>query len=101
MRSVRIWQTIDVEAVRKQLLFVDDLYGSCGNCKQLGLNYLKDRTCPGCGAEFRYISTRLTNPAEVAKILARIEKENLGLQLIDRDDFERAGAKDALNNLFS
>ncbi len=101
IRSVRIWQNIDVEAVRKQLILVDDLYGSCGNCKQLGLNYLKDRKCTSCGNEFRYLATKLQAPGEVAKILNRIHKEELPLQVIDRDDFERASARDALQDLFS
>ncbi len=100
-KSVRVWQTLKVDEVRQHLLLVDDLYGSCGNCKQLGLNYVKDAKCSGCGTTFRYLATKLRNPADVAKILSRIKKESLNLTVIDRDDFERAEAKDALNNLFS
>lgn len=100
-KSVRVWQNLKVDEVRQHLLLVDDLYGSCGNCKQLGLNYLKDSKCSGCGTTFRYLATKLHNPADVAKILNRINKESLKLTVIDRDDFERAEAKDAINNLFS
>ncbi|MCR9142275.1 MAG: hypothetical protein NXI24_08480 [bacterium] len=100
-KSVRVWQTLNVSDVRQHLLLVDDLYGSCGNCKQLGLNYVKDTQCSGCGTIFRYLATKLRNPADVAKILGRIKKESLKLTVIDRDDFERAEAKDAINNLFS
>lgn len=99
-KSVRVWQKLNVEAVRKQLLIIDDLYGSCASCKQLGLNYLKDTQCTGCGTTFRYLATTLRKPGEVARILARIEKEGLDLTVLDRDDFERAEAKDALNDLF-
>ncbi len=99
-KSVRVWQKLDVNEVRKHLLIIDDLYGSCANCKQLGLNYLKDAQCTGCGTEFRYLATTLKAPGEVARILGRIEKEGLKLAVLDRDDFERAEAKDALNDLF-
>ena len=100
-KSVGVWRSLKVDEVRQHLILVDDLYGSCGNCKQLGLNYVKDTQCSGCGSVFRYLATKLRNPADVAKILKRIEAESLKLTVIDRDDFERAEAKDALNNLFS
>ena len=42
---VRVWTAFDPVEVKKHLLLIDDLYGSCANCKQLGLNYLKDKEC--------------------------------------------------------
>ncbi len=100
IRNVRVWTTVDAEEVKKRLLIIEDLYGACGNCKQLGLNFVKDRKCPACGAEFKYLATKVKDPGEIAKILKRIQKENLAVQLIDRDDFERAAARDAISNLF-
>lgn len=99
--SIRVWMPLDPDDVRKQLILIEDLYGMCASCKQIGLNYLKDRKCTGCGTEFKYIATRLTKPGEIAKILARIKKEKLPLTLIDREDFDRASARDALGGLFS
>ena len=99
-RCVRVWEELDVTEVRGKLLLIEDLYGSCGNCKQLGLNWLKDRKCPGCGAEFQYLVTTVKNPAEIAKILARIKKESLPLKLLEKDDFEKSSARDALGSLF-
>ncbi|MBI3394874.1 MAG: hypothetical protein HY042_03485 [Spirochaetia bacterium] len=99
-RSIRIWTNLDVDEVRKHLLYIDDLYGTCGSCKQLGLNYLKDKTCPKCGATFTYLATTLKKPADTAKILARLTAEGLPFKLIDREDFERAGAHDAVGELF-
>ncbi len=99
-KFVRVWQRLPVEEVRKKLLYVDDLYGTCGNCKKLGLNYLKDRICPACKTEFRYITVNSKNPADVTKILSRLEKESIPLIMIDRDDFEKSSAKDAAEELF-
>jgi hypothetical protein len=49
---VRVWTSLDPSEIKKHLLLIDDLYGSCANCKQLGLNYLKDKECPGCKNKF-------------------------------------------------
>ncbi|WP_109021574.1 hypothetical protein [Leptospira kobayashii] len=99
-KFVRVWRQLDVEEVKKQLLYIDDLYGTCGSCKKLGLNYLKDKKCPDCGSVFKYLATKLTQPAEVGKILSRIQKEGLDLTLIERADFERSSAQDAARDLF-
>ncbi|GBF51441.1 hypothetical protein LPTSP4_29780 [Leptospira ryugenii] len=99
-KFIRVWKQIDGDLIRKHLLYIDDLYGTCGNCKRLGLNYLKDKSCPQCGITFKYLATKLTNPAEIGKILSRIQKENLDLTLIERDDFEKSSARDAVKDLF-
>jgi hypothetical protein len=99
-KFVRVWKQLKVDDVKKQLLYVDDLYGTCGNCKRLGLNYLKDKSCPECKTEFKYIATNSKNPADVAKILTRMEKEGISMIMIDREDFERSNASDAAKNLF-
>lgn len=99
-KHVRVWKRIQVEEIRKKILYVDDLYGTCGNCKRLGLNYLKDKSCPECKTVFQYIATNSKNPAEVGKMLNRLEKEGIELTMIDREDFERSSAKDAALDLF-
>jgi len=98
-RFVRVWKTLEPDKVKKQLLYIDDLYGTCGNCKKLGLNYLKDKTCPDCKTTFLYLASK-AKTADVAKILARIQKEGLKLELIEREDLERTSAQDAARDLF-
>ncbi|MCZ8157516.1 MAG: hypothetical protein O9264_15440 [Leptospira sp.] len=99
-KFIRVWTQVDSDAIKKQLLYIDDLYGTCGSCKKLGLNYIKDKKCPDCGTTFKYLATKISNPAEVGKILARIEKEKLDLILIEREDFEKSNARDAVKDLF-
>ena len=99
-RAMRIWTHLNPEEVTSRLLLVDDLYGSCANCKQLGLNYLKDTTCPGCGAEFQYLAVNSRSTGEVVKILNRIRAENLPYRVVERQDLEKASAHDALGDLF-
>lgn len=96
---LRIYSQLDIDEVRKHLLLVDDLYGSCANCRHVGLNYTKDVKCPQCGAEFRYLATRI--PSETPKILARLEQDGRKVTVIDRDDWEKATARNNLSGLFS
>jgi predicted metal-binding protein len=100
MNFVRVWKELDTEEVEKQLLLVEDLYGTCANCKKLGLNYLKDKSCPSCNTTFKYIATTLKNPADISKLLNRMKTSNINLILIERDDYKKAQAKDALKDLF-
>lgn len=99
-KFVRVWTKMNSEEVKKHLLLVDDFYGTCGNCKHLGLNYLHDKSCPNCKTNFKYIASSQKNPADVMKMLNRIEKENLHLTLIEKDDFTRTTTKEAVDSLF-
>ena len=91
---------LNTEEVEKQLLLVEDLYGTCANCKKLGLNYLKDKSCSSCGTIFKYIATSLKNQADIQKLLNRMKTNHIDLILIERDDYKKAQAKDALKDLF-
>ena len=99
-KFVRVWTKIDPENIKKKLLLIEEFHGVCGACRQLGLNYISDSVCPACGTQFEFVATKLKNPGEAAKIARRIEEKNLKLKLIDRDDFDKALAKDAIKDLF-
>lgn len=95
---LRVYQNLEIQEIQKHLLLIDDLYGSCANCKQVGLNYTKDLQCNQCKTEFKYLATKL--PHEVKKILARLEQDDRKLIVIDRDDYDKATAKNSLDGLF-
>lgn len=99
-KYVRVWKKFNADNARKQILYIDDIYGTCGNCKHLGLNFVKDKTCPSCKTTFRYLITVSKKPEDIGKILARIEKENLSLELLERDDFEKSDARSKADDLF-
>jgi len=99
-KSLRVWQELDIIDVKRHLLLVDDMYGACANCKQIGLNYLKDKNCPSCKTTFKYLATSLKNPASITKILNRIKSDSLAFTLIDREDYDRALARDSAEGLF-
>lgn len=98
-RYVRVWKQLNAEEVKKHILYIDDFYGTCGNCKKLGLNYLADKNCPECKTTFLYLATHAKN-VDVSKILNRMQKEGITAQLIEREDFEKSSARDAVKDLF-
>jgi len=100
MKPIRGWMYLDVNEVKNHLLLIEDIYGMCAKCKQLGINYIKDKKCPKCSAEFKYVASSLKKDSEIAQVAARIKKENLSLVLIDKNDFDRASAKDSIHDLF-
>ena len=100
MKPIRGWLYLDVNEIKNKLLLIEDIYGMCANCKQLGINYVKEPKCPKCNTEFKYITSSLKKDSEIAQIAARIKKENLPLILIDKNDYERASAKDLIHDLF-
>ncbi|MCB1160318.1 MAG: hypothetical protein KDK45_22640 [Leptospiraceae bacterium] len=97
---LRIWKKMDVQEIKDHLITVDDLYGTCGKCKQLGLNYTKDRKCKNCGTEFRYITSTSKDKQDIIKILERIKKDSLSLTVIEREDYVKADAFNSIKGLF-
>ncbi len=100
-KFIRVYRELEPDEIKRQLILIDDLYGTCGNCGQLGLNFTKDKVCPGCKTTFAYAMTKMKNPGDIAKLLARIKNDGLGLTLIEKDDYDRTSARDALGDLFS
>lgn len=100
-KFMRIYRELEPEEIKKKLMIIEDLYGACASCGQLGLTFTKNKTCPGCNATFAYVMTKLKNPADIHKILARIKAEGLSLVMIEKDDYERTSARDAVGDLFS
>ncbi len=100
MNYIRVWKDLDIDEIKKHLLLIDDLYGTCANCKQLGLKFTNDKICPSCKTEFKYLATSSTRLEDVKKILNRIKSENLDLILIEKVDYTSASAKDLAKDLF-
>ena len=100
-KFMRVYKEFEPEEVKRHLLLIDDLYGTCANCGQLGLNFTKDKVCPGCKTTFSFLMTKLKNPGDLIKILNRIKTDSLPFTMIEKDDYDRASARDALGDLFA
>ncbi len=96
---IRFWTKKNVDDITKHLLIIDDYYGMCANCKEAGLNFVKNTLCPKCGTEFKYLTVKAQQ--EIGKILNRIESEKLPYTIIEKSDWEKAIAKKSMDSLFN
>ena len=92
---VRIWVELDMDHVRKHLILADESLGSCASCKDLGIDLKTARTCPNCGTEFLYATTRPVGSGKTAdfKILSRIRVKRPDLTIIDWNDYDHGQGK--------
>ncbi len=88
---LRTYQTYDIEDVKKHLLIVGDLSSDCASCRQLGIDAATAKTCPNCGTEFKYITSRRieSHPGERYQIVKRWREKRPELPFIDHGDFSR------------
>ncbi|MFH1594558.1 MAG: hypothetical protein ABID09_07685 [Candidatus Omnitrophota bacterium] len=92
---VRVWQEMDITAIKPHLLIAGTLSCDCGNCKEVGLN-VESRSCTSCGTTFRYVGTRTPNSAKDAR---RIRSRRADLVIIDLSDFKVADARTKAHGL--
>ncbi len=93
---IRVWQEIPLELIQKHTLIAGDPTGDCSNCRDIGLNITTTKKCPGCGIEFKYIATRLTNNPTQAR---RLRAKRPDLIAIDLSDYKEATARDNARNI--
>lgn len=92
---IRFWKETEVEDLAKHLLIVGELTGDCANCREINIDYTREKYCPKCKTEFKYITSR---PAALAKssrfsIMKRIKDRRPDLILIDHQDYKEIMGK--------
>lgn len=99
---IRIWIEEDVVELSKKLLIVGESFSDCGNCRHLGLDFARAKSCPECKVEFRYITSRHAGggAAERFRWLRKIREKRPDLKCIDYDDYERNMARIRARNIF-
>ncbi|MFH1459034.1 MAG: hypothetical protein ABIG64_01490 [Candidatus Omnitrophota bacterium] len=97
---IRVWQELDPEALKKQLLLAGELTANCENCQHLGIDFYRVLNCPSCNTHFKYIGFRKrTNKAEEISAIRRLKQKRLDLTVIDYEDIKRACGKSQAKNL--
>ncbi len=71
----RVGREMDYDEVSKHLLVVGELTGDCFSCRHPGIDYSREKYCPQCNTDFRYISYRKNSDAittgQIAKLSGR------------------------------
>jgi len=88
---LRTYQAYDIEDVKKHLLILGDLSADCASCRHLGINAASAKTCPECGTEFRYVTSRRIegHPSERFQIIKRWKDKRHDLIFLDYTDYQK------------
>ena len=92
---LRIWQEANLKDITKNLFVIGELSGECFSCHNLGIS-LKEKSCPYCNKEFKYIGFRRKIDLNSIKRFRQQFPEAL---FIDFDDFKKATGKDQARKL--
>lgn len=95
---VRVWQSVDAEGIQQHLVIVGELTGDCGHCRHVGIDYVKEKSCPQCGHPFRFITCRTAAGSMKGAMGAvrRIKERRPDLTFIDYNDYSHViGSKKA------
>ena len=95
---LRAYQGYDIEEVKKHLLILGDLSADCAACRHLGIDAAQTKTCPECGTEFRYLTSRRieNHPSERFQIVRRWREQRPDLPFLDFTDYSKTlGRKQA------
>jgi hypothetical protein len=102
MEFLRIWSEIDAKEIQKSILIVDDKFGFCPACKEVGIKLENLKSCPKCKIEFKYVTSREASSGEKGiAFVSRILKKLPGLIFVDHDDYEYISRKKKAEGLFS
>jgi hypothetical protein len=100
MENMRVWTEIEVEDVQKHIIMVEDKFGHCPGCKQIGIELKDLKKCPGCGREFKYVTSKDAKAGKT-EIVMRTKKKLPELIFVDYDDYERVTGKKKAESLFN
>lgn len=99
MEYLRVWTELEVSDVQEHIIMVEDKYGHCPGCKTIGIELKSLQKCPGCGREFKYVSSKEARGGK-ADIVTRTRKKLPDMIFIDYDDYERITGKKKAESLF-
>lgn len=99
---LRIYQEFDFDEVRKHLLIMGDLSGDCASCRALGIDAYQARSCPECGTEFKYLTSRRleSHPGERFQLVRRMKEKRPDLPFLDYTDFQKTLGQLQARNFF-
>jgi len=100
MEYMRVWKELKVEDVQNHIIMVEDKFGHCPGCKQIGIELKELKNCPGCGREFKYVTSKDARGGKT-DIVSRTRKKLPDLNFVDYDDYERVTGKKKAESLFN
>ncbi|HDP79869.1 MAG TPA: hypothetical protein ENN21_03395 [Spirochaetes bacterium] len=100
MDYMRTWTELDIKEVEEHIVVIDDKFGFCPGCREIGIGLENLSLCPKCGRELKYATSREARGAKAAEAVARARRKLPNLVFIDYDDYERLTSKKKAADLF-
>ncbi|MDY6933507.1 MAG: hypothetical protein SVZ03_04695 [Spirochaetota bacterium] len=101
MEFLRIWSEVDIKDIEDKILIVDDMFGYCPGCKEIGIKLTDIKQCPNCKREVKYITSKdAKGGAKSHEIVIRMKRKLPNLTFVDYEDYERATSKKKGEGLF-
>ena len=100
MDHIRVWTELSVEDVQQHIIMVEDRFGHCPGCKKIGIELKELSKCPGCGREFKYVTSKDAKGGKT-DIVIRTRRKLPDLVFVDYDDYERVTGKKKAESLFN
>ena len=99
---LRVWQACNTEEIAKCLLVVGDVTADCSACRELGIDYSKEKNCPQCGVQFHFIASRNTGRLDANRggTVKRIKDRRPDLTFIDYEDYKEITGKQQAREFF-
>ena len=84
MDIIRIWTEIDTDEIKESIIIVDDKFGFCPACKEMGIKLEGLSNCPQCKREFKYITSRdARGGSKAIEFIRRVRKKLPDLTFVE------------------
>ncbi|MGE5280551.1 MAG: hypothetical protein ACM3L6_07410 [Deltaproteobacteria bacterium] len=97
---IRVAQEHDLETVKKHLIVVGELTGECQSCRHVGIDYGRERYCPECKTDFRYIASRKSAKENNTAVLARLAQRRPDLVYVEYQDIKNLDDRQKARDIF-
>ena len=97
---IRIAREFDYDEVSKHLLVVGELNGDCFSCRAIGIDYSREKYCPNCNTDFKYISYRKDKSAVSTGDIARLCQRRPDLIYVEYADIKGIADRLKVKNIF-
>ncbi|HSV97147.1 MAG TPA: hypothetical protein VLM75_09455 [Spirochaetota bacterium] len=101
MDHIRVWSEVDLAEIQSHIITVDDKFGFCPGCREMGIRLEGLKKCPKCDREFKYVTAHESRGAKGFEMVGRIRKKLPHLVFVDYDDYERISGKKKAESLFN
>jgi hypothetical protein len=96
----RFAQEFDYDEVAKHLLVVGDLSGDCFSCRHIGIDYTREKYCPQCKTDFKFIAYRRLSGAVTGAQVSRICQKRPDLTYVEFNDIKEIADRQKAKNIF-